>query len=107
MQIFVTLLIGALVGWLAGKIMHSRGGLLKNILVGLVGGALGGWLGSLIGVNATGWAPPRSKRWRHGWQSYIAPKKQIFCARRLCCTILPKNGRSKNIAPFARLTAFA
>ena len=35
--------------------MNSRGGLLRNILVGLVGGALGGWLGSLIGVNATGW----------------------------------------------------
>ena len=42
-------------GGLAGKIMHSKGGLLRNILVGIVGGALGGWLGSLIGVNATGW----------------------------------------------------
>jgi uncharacterized membrane protein YeaQ/YmgE (transglycosylase-associated protein family) len=40
---------------IAGKIMNSKGGLVKNILVGLVGGALGGWLGSLIGVSATGW----------------------------------------------------
>ena len=46
MQIIVSLLIGGLVGWLAGKIMHSKGGLLRNILVGIVGGALGGWLGS-------------------------------------------------------------
>ena len=55
MQIIVSLLIGAFVGWLAGKIMHSKGGLLRNILLGIVGGIVGGWLGSLIGVNATGW----------------------------------------------------
>ena len=47
------LFIGALVGWLAGRIMHSKGGLLKNILVGIIGSELGGWLGSLIGVEPT------------------------------------------------------
>ena len=51
----ISLLIGALVGWLAGKIMNSRGGLIRNIILGLVGGALGGWLGSLIGVEPTSW----------------------------------------------------
>ena len=55
MHTIVSLLIGALVGWLAGKIMHSKGGLIRNIVLGLVGGALGGWLGSLIGVEPTSW----------------------------------------------------
>ena len=55
MHTLVSLLIGALVGWLAGKIMHSKGGLIRNIILGLVGGALGGWLGGLIGVEPTSW----------------------------------------------------
>ena len=29
MHIIVSLLIGAIVGWLAGKIMHSKGGLIR------------------------------------------------------------------------------
>ena len=59
MHILVSLLIGALVGWLAGKIMHSKGGLIRNIVLGLLGGALGGWLGSLIGVEPTSWITRR------------------------------------------------
>ena len=40
-----TILIGALAGWLAGKIMKGGGfGALKNILLGIVGGFVGGWL---------------------------------------------------------------
>ena len=35
--------------------MHSKGGLIRNIILGLVGGALGGWLGGLIGVEPTSW----------------------------------------------------
>ncbi|MBO4229104.1 MAG: GlsB/YeaQ/YmgE family stress response membrane protein [Clostridia bacterium] len=53
-QILVSLVIGALVGWLAGKIMKSKNGLLVNIILGILGGALGGWLGSLIGIGG-GW----------------------------------------------------
>ena len=45
MDIFVFLLVGAIAGWLAGKLMKGRGfGLVGNIIVGLVGGLLGGWL---------------------------------------------------------------
>ena len=55
LHILVSLFIGALVGWIAGKIMDSKGGLLRNMVLGIVGGMLGGWLGSLIGVNATSW----------------------------------------------------
>ena len=51
LHILVSLFIGALVGWIAGKIMDSKGGLLRNMVLGIVGGMLGGWLGSLIGVS--------------------------------------------------------
>ena len=53
MHTLVSLFIGALVGWIAGKIMHSKGGLIRNIVLGLLGGALGGWLGSLIGIGGS------------------------------------------------------
>jgi uncharacterized membrane protein YeaQ/YmgE (transglycosylase-associated protein family) len=45
MDFLVFLLVGAIAGWLAGKIMKGRGfGLVGNIIVGLIGGLLGGWL---------------------------------------------------------------
>ena len=31
------IIMGALVGWIAGKLMNVKGGLLRNILVGIVG----------------------------------------------------------------------
>ena len=40
-----TILIGALAGFLAGKIMKGGGfGAIKNIILGIVGGFVGGWL---------------------------------------------------------------
>ncbi|MBR6736435.1 MAG: GlsB/YeaQ/YmgE family stress response membrane protein [Oscillospiraceae bacterium] len=48
------LITGALVGWLAGKIMDSRGGLLRNIFLGVIGGAVGHFLAGLIGITGTG-----------------------------------------------------
>ncbi len=53
-QILVAVVIGALCGWAAGKLMKSEGSFLRNLLLGIVGGALGGWLGSLIGIGG-GW----------------------------------------------------
>ena len=46
------LLIGALIGWLASKIMHGKGGLIRNIIVGIAGSVLGGWLASWIGIGS-------------------------------------------------------
>lgn len=47
-----TILIGALAGWLAGKIMKGGGfGALKNILLGIVGGFVGGWLFDKFGLH--------------------------------------------------------
>jgi uncharacterized membrane protein YeaQ/YmgE (transglycosylase-associated protein family) len=40
----VWLIVGAIVGWLASMIMRTSGGLLVNIIVGIVGAFLGGLL---------------------------------------------------------------
>ena len=63
MGIFATLIIGAIAGWLGGKIYKGSGlGLLGNIIVGILGSGVGsrlleqvfnislgeGWIGSII-----------------------------------------------------------
>ena len=50
----VSLIIGALIGWGAGKLMNSRGGLLRNILLGIVGSGVGHYLAGMLGISATG-----------------------------------------------------
>ena len=47
----INIALGALAGWLAGKIMKDEGSLLRNIIVGIVGGWLGGCLFGLIGIG--------------------------------------------------------
>ena len=47
-----SLFVGALSGWIAGKIMDSRGGLLHNIILGIVGGFVGSLLLGLIGIGS-------------------------------------------------------
>lgn len=59
-----SLLIGAVAGWLAGKLMKGGGfGILLNIIIGVVGGIVGSWvfkelkiqiLGGVIGDILTG-----------------------------------------------------
>jgi len=63
MNIIITLLIGAVAGWLAGFIVpKSKGGLLWNIIIGLIGGFIGGnvlswfgiaWGGTVLGAIVT------------------------------------------------------
>jgi uncharacterized membrane protein YeaQ/YmgE (transglycosylase-associated protein family) len=48
------IIIGAVAGWLAGKLMRGGGfGFLVNLLVGIAGGVIGGWVFGLLGI-ATG-----------------------------------------------------
>lgn len=55
MEFLYFLVIGALAGWLAGKIMQGGGfGLLMNIVLGIVGGVVGGWVFSLFGLSSEG-----------------------------------------------------
>ena len=54
MGIIVTLICGALAGWLAGNIMKSNNGVLLNTLLGLAGGVVGSVLLGIIGISGRG-----------------------------------------------------
>ena len=47
-----SLIMGALVGWVAGKLMDLEGGLLRNIVVGLIGSFVGSIVFGLVGFSA-------------------------------------------------------
>ena len=57
MGILVSVIIGAVAGWLAGKIMKSKsGGILMNIILGIVGGFIGNWLFDVLNfTNGGSW----------------------------------------------------
>lgn len=46
------LFIGAIIGWLASKIMHGKGGLIRNIILGVAGATVGGWLADYAGIGS-------------------------------------------------------
>jgi uncharacterized membrane protein YeaQ/YmgE (transglycosylase-associated protein family) len=50
MTILIILLVGALVGWLAGMVMRTGGGIIFDIVIGIVGALLAGFLfgGSIL-----------------------------------------------------------
>jgi uncharacterized membrane protein YeaQ/YmgE (transglycosylase-associated protein family) len=51
MNLLLWIIFGALVGWIASKIMHTdeEQGALLNIVVGIIGAILGGYLFRLLG----------------------------------------------------------
>ena len=52
MGIILSIVIGCLAGFCAGKLMKGGGfGLVMNLILGLLGGAIGGWLFSLLGIS--------------------------------------------------------
>jgi len=57
MGIIAALIIGAIAGWLAGKIVRGAGfGLIGNIVIGIIGALLAGWLLPQLGVSlGVGW----------------------------------------------------
>ena len=55
MELLYFLLIGAIAGWLAGKVMKGSGfGLIGNMVVGIIGGFIGGWVFPMIGLTMGG-----------------------------------------------------
>ncbi len=53
--LLITLLIGAIAGWLAGQIVHGTSfGLLGDILIGIVGALLASWLFPTLGLHLGG-----------------------------------------------------
>ena len=57
MGIIAALIIGAIAGWLAGKIVRGAGfGLIGNIVICIIGALLAGWLLPQLGVSlGVGW----------------------------------------------------
>ena len=57
MSIIAALIIGAIAGWLAGKIVRGAGfGLIGNIVIGIIGAFLASWLLPQLGVSlGAGW----------------------------------------------------
>jgi uncharacterized membrane protein YeaQ/YmgE (transglycosylase-associated protein family) len=51
MGLLVFIIVGAIAGFLASKVLSGRGmGLIWDIVVGILGAFLGGWLASLVGI---------------------------------------------------------
>ncbi len=53
MGLLTWIIVGAIAGWLAGKVMKGRGfGLFGNIVIGVIGALVGGWLaGTLLNIS--------------------------------------------------------
>ncbi len=51
MSIIVWIVIGGLAGWAAGMIMKTDGGLVRNIVTGVVGALIGGFIMSFVGAQ--------------------------------------------------------
>jgi len=49
------IVVGIVIGWLAGHLVKGRGmGVLMDLIVGVVGSVLGGWIFGLLGLSAYG-----------------------------------------------------
>ncbi|MEK7582836.1 MAG: GlsB/YeaQ/YmgE family stress response membrane protein [Patescibacteria group bacterium] len=53
MNILLWIVFGALVGWIASKVMHTdaQQGLVMNVVVGIIGAFLGGWIFQSFGSS--------------------------------------------------------
>ena len=54
MGIIVSIIIGGIAGWLAGKIMNSNFTMFGNIGIGIVGGVIGSILLGVLGIQGSG-----------------------------------------------------
>lgn len=48
--LIIEILLGALAGWIASKIMNTQGGWLRNIILGIVGGFIGGRIAAIFSL---------------------------------------------------------
>ena len=52
MGILIWIIVGAIAGFVASKVLSGKGmGLLWDIVAGILGAFLGGWLAGLIGIH--------------------------------------------------------
>ena len=55
MKILISIIIGAVSGWIANIIMNSKSGLIRNIILGVVGGFLGSFIFDKLGIAFAGY----------------------------------------------------
>ena len=55
LKLIGSLITGAIVGWIASKIMNTESSLLRNIVVGIIGSFVGSFVFGLLGFYAFGW----------------------------------------------------
>lgn len=56
MDIVISVLVGAVAGWLASVIMRSKStGILGYIVLGILGGFVGNWIFHFLRIQAYGW----------------------------------------------------
>lgn len=55
--IIITLILGAIAGWLGGQLYQGSGlGLIGNIVIGIIGGFVGYWIFGKLGIKlGSGW----------------------------------------------------
>ncbi len=49
----IWLIVGAIIGWLAGMVMGDRDSTVMNIVIGIVGAFLGGLVFNLLGIGGS------------------------------------------------------
>ena len=54
MHVIWWLVVGLIAGWLTGKLMGGPGGVLMDIIIGLLGALAGGFLAGLLGFKPEG-----------------------------------------------------
>jgi uncharacterized membrane protein YeaQ/YmgE (transglycosylase-associated protein family) len=54
MDLIIWIIFGALVGWVASWFMGSSGGLVWDIVVGIVGAVIGGFIMNMLGQSGVG-----------------------------------------------------
>lgn len=54
MHFLWSIICGAIIGAIAGSIMNSKGGFIRNVVIGMVGSSFGGWIAHLIGIYSYG-----------------------------------------------------
>ena len=54
-DIIIAIILGAISGFIAGKIMKNDGGLLRNIILGIIGGFVGNLVLGLFNITLYGY----------------------------------------------------
>lgn len=54
LKLLVSIIIGAISGWFACKLMKTNCTLIKNIILGIIGGFVGDLIFELLGVSFSG-----------------------------------------------------